>query len=184
MEKRTHGYYDKEYVKFVARKLMQAGYTDIRILTDEVNFGADITAVTPKGKNVCVRCLYTDDVIGAGVIQEITGARKYYKSEAALLVTNGVLTRTAEETAMQNRIALKRNYEFSSDTEIGRKIREESEREMKENVIKNARNGCNDDDSSSNASISPINILAGVILVLLGWFLLFGCEFQLQLLPL
>lgn len=181
MEKRSAGYYEREYVKFVARKLMRSGYTDIRIMTEAENFGADIIAVTPKGQKVCVRCVYADDVVGTEEIAEAVSARRYYKTNGVLIATNWVFTNTAEEMAKQNHVALKQNFDFTPDTEIGRKIAEEAEREAGKRI--NASKKSDSFNTSPKESPSPVNILAGVILMLLGWFLLFGCELRFEIFP-
>lgn len=178
MEKRAAGYYEREYVKFIARKLMQSGYTDIRVMTESENFGADITAVTPKGKKVCVRCVYADDVLGTNEITGAIAAREYYKTDGVLVVTNWVFTNTAEEMAKQKRVALKRNFDFTPDTEIGKRKAAEAEREARERMNKEAK------QKQPHNSVSAVNILAGVVLILLGWFLLFGCELRLEFFPL
>lgn len=98
-----------QYTKFVASKLMCAGFTDIRLLPEDETFGADILATAKSGAHVCVKCVYTDKPVTANAVNEAYQAKKSYGCNAAMVITNSTFTEKAEEFAGKAKVSLKAN---------------------------------------------------------------------------
>lgn len=96
-----------QYTKYVAKKLQNSGFTDIKILSTTENSGADLTAISKSGALVCVRCEYNEFVVEKSVVDEVLDAKTALGCRAAMVVTNSTFTDEAKNLAKQHGILLK-----------------------------------------------------------------------------
>lgn len=96
-----------QYTKYVARKLQASGFTDIKIIPQSENNGADLTAVSKNGAMVCIKCEYNEFVVDESVVEEVLSAKTTFGCRAAMIVTNSTFTDEAREYAKQHGVLLK-----------------------------------------------------------------------------
>lgn len=69
--------------------------------------GADVSAISPKGRRAAVQVKHYKNPVGNKAVQEIVAAKALYKAEDAIVVTSGRgFTAAARELAKANNVAL------------------------------------------------------------------------------
>lgn len=96
-----------QYTKYVARKLQTSGFTDIKIIPQSENNGADLTAVSKNGAMVCIKCEYNEFVVDESVVEEVLEAKSALGCRAAMVVTNSTFEQEAKDLAKQHGVLLK-----------------------------------------------------------------------------
>ena len=112
---------DGNYVKNLYREWMTGEeyerYVAIRIETEwkaqrvtltkgSGDFGADIIGIDSSGRSFCVQCKKFARPVGVKAVQEVIGARIYYKCQFAYVVTNNTFTQGAIDLARQAGVIL------------------------------------------------------------------------------
>lgn len=82
---------NQKYTNYVISKLSNT-LANIETLSDE-DFGADLIGTAKNGKRVCVKCEYTGAEVTENAIKNLYAAKKYYKCDIAMLVTNSSLSK-------------------------------------------------------------------------------------------
>ena len=89
------------YLEFLFRKL---GYKVYRTQLSG-DYGADLVIEKAREKIVVQAKRYSANV-GLAAVQEVVGAKKYYKCKSAIVVTNSYYTKSAKELAKANKVKL------------------------------------------------------------------------------
>lgn len=76
------------------------------------DFGGDIVAVK-NGITYVMQCKATSGKVGVKAVQEAATARRYYKADAAVVITNGEYTSAANELAVENKVILIKDSQIS-----------------------------------------------------------------------
>lgn len=76
------------------------------------DFGGDIVA-EKHGITYIIQCKATSGKVGVKAIQEAATAKRYYKADAAVVITNGEYTSAANELAVENKVILIRDSQIS-----------------------------------------------------------------------
>lgn len=80
------------------------GY-NVSLTKKSYDFGADLV-ISKKGKSSIVQAKCFAGTVGAKAIQEVVAAKKHYKTEDALAVTNRKFSKEAETLALENNVKL------------------------------------------------------------------------------
>lgn len=83
------------------------------------DFGADVLARDLRGQRIAIQVKHTKQMQSVGVeaIQEVVGAKGYYKCNRAIIITNAQFTKNAIKLARGNRV------ELWNRERLGREIR-------------------------------------------------------------
>ena len=95
-----------EYEELVANYLRSCGYTKVQTTPKSGDYGADVIAVSPEGKKVCIQCKRFQGSVGVKAVQEIFSAKSYYNCELAFVYTTGEYTQQAYELAKKTGVEL------------------------------------------------------------------------------
>lgn len=76
-----------EFEAFTAQYLKEHGYKKVKLTPKTGDYGADILAIDPTGKKVCVQCKKYSNPVGISAVQEIHGAKSHYKCDLAYIAT-------------------------------------------------------------------------------------------------
>jgi len=96
-----------EYEKYVAWRLRNAGFMDVRVTKGSGDFGADILCRDGSGRLVAVQCKMYNGTVGVKAVQEAVAGMKYYHGERAMVVTTGIFTAQARQAAMRMGVELR-----------------------------------------------------------------------------
>ena len=97
----------REYEYHVAVRMRKAGYKYIELTKATGDYGADILAVDPYGRKVCVQCkYYTKKKVGVSAVQEVIAAKEYYRCSFAIVATHIGYTEAAQEMAKKTGVIL------------------------------------------------------------------------------
>lgn len=99
----------ERYTKFVAGKLQKSGFENIQILSPNEEISADLLAMSKSGAKVCIKCCYSTQPVTAKAVQAVLQAKRYYKCNASMIVTNNTFTDKAKAYAAENKTVLKEN---------------------------------------------------------------------------
>lgn len=97
----------ERYTKFIAGKLQKSGFENIQILSPNEEISADIIATSKSGAKVCIKCCYSTQPVTAIVVQAVLQAKRSYKCNASMIVTNNTFTDKAKAYAAENKTVLK-----------------------------------------------------------------------------
>lgn len=170
-----------QYTKFVASKLMRAGFTDIKLLPEDETFGADIIAISKKGTKFCIQCVYGVDVVPADNVETIQAAKEYYGCEGAMIVTDGVFTDKAIKMGASLRVGLRENFISDDMREEAERAAREEKREFKR-INKEAKRKA-EEERAARQTMQAIRVSLGLLCIAAAWFILFGCELELKFIP-
>lgn len=95
-----------EYEHYVAARMEEAGYRNVRVTKASGDFGADIIAYYPSGEKLCVQCKFHAKPVGISAVQEVIGARGFYGCHFAKVVSTSGFTPAAEKLAEKNNVFL------------------------------------------------------------------------------
>lgn len=96
-----------EFEEYTAQYLRDRGYKKVRLTPKTGDYGADILAVTPDNKKICVQCKRYSNPVGIQAVQEINAAKTHYRCEiAAIAVTSKGFTKQAKVLAKDVNVLL------------------------------------------------------------------------------
>lgn len=85
-----------EFEEYTAQYLRDRGYRKVKLTPTTGDYGADVLAVTPEGKKICIQCKRYNNPVGIHAVQEINAAKGHYKCDiAAIAVTSAGYTKQA-----------------------------------------------------------------------------------------
>lgn len=87
-----------DYEKYCANWLLSYGFRNIQMTPASGDYGADIIAINKAGKWV-LQCKRYTGKVPIKAVQEIIGAKVYYKANQAAICTNSELTPNAKKLA-------------------------------------------------------------------------------------
>lgn len=97
-----------EFEAFVRDRLIEKGYTTIETTRASGDFGADlIVRQDQKPRVIVIQCKRSASAVGVQAVQEVLGAKKYYKANEAWVVTNATFTPAARTLARSADVRLK-----------------------------------------------------------------------------
>ncbi len=99
-----------DYEHFVAEQLSRQGFFNVVVTKASGDFGADIIMSDKNGDKVCVQCKQYSKPVGIKAVQEIIGAKAYYKCQRAMVITTATFTPAAKELAEKSGVELYENY--------------------------------------------------------------------------
>ena len=80
-----------EFERYVASLIKNSGYSRVKCTQKSNDYGADIIAYR-KGEKIALQCKRNNGSVGVGAVQEVLGAKSYYKARKAIVVTNSKFT--------------------------------------------------------------------------------------------
>lgn len=170
-----------QYTKFVASKLMRAGFTDIKLLPEDETFGADITAISKKGTKLCIQCIGGLDVVTGDAVETISAAMEYYGCDGAMIFTSGTFSDKAIKKGAELHVGLRENFISDEMREEAERAAREEEREFKR-INKEAKRKA-EEERAARQTMQAIRVALGLLCIAAAWFILFGCELELRFLP-
>ncbi len=93
-----------EFERFLAVMFRRLGY-GVQLVGGQGDFGADLI-VNRDGTKVVVQAKCWSRTVGPGAVQEVLGARGYYRCQRALVVANQAFTPAAQSLARANDVEL------------------------------------------------------------------------------
>ena len=100
-----------EFEIFVRDRLVEKGYAKARIETTPPSgdYGADlIVRQDEKPKVIVIQCKRSANAVGVQAVQQVLGAKKFYKANEAWVVTDATFTPAARRLAQSADVRLKR----------------------------------------------------------------------------
>lgn len=98
-----------EYEHYVAKQLQAKGFKKVEVTKASGDFGADILAVDSDNSLVCIQCKKYAKPVGIQAVQEVLGAKAYYKGARAIVITNASFTPAAKDLAKRSEVELYAN---------------------------------------------------------------------------
>jgi len=95
-----------EYEYYVAEQLRAKGFKKVEVTKASGDFGADILAEDSDHSLVCVQCKKYSKPVGIKAVQEVIGAKAYYKGARAIVITNASFTPAARDLAKRSGVEL------------------------------------------------------------------------------
>jgi restriction system protein len=95
-----------EFELFVKHQLIKSGYVKVETTRQSGDMGADLL-VRENGKLVVVQCKRCAGTIGVSAVQEVLGAKSFYKAQEAWVVTDSTFTKAARELRKAPRVGLR-----------------------------------------------------------------------------
>jgi len=95
---------------FLSELFKKLGY-DVKMTKASHDYGADLL-ISKNKKTSIVQAKCYSKAVGIKAIQEIVGAKKHYKAEDAIAVTNNIFSKNAEILALENDVKLLDRYEI------------------------------------------------------------------------
>jgi restriction system protein len=92
----------KEFELFVRNQLVQRGYQNVDTTPDSGDMGADLV-VRQNGKVIVIQCKRCSSPVGVNAVQEVLGAKSFYKANEAWVVTDSTFTKAARQLARSAR---------------------------------------------------------------------------------
>lgn len=159
---------NKYYTKYIFEKLCSV-FEELYLVdaSDWRNYwGVDIIGVTSSGKRYAIKCEYTIDTeLDKNILPRLDEAKLRYKCVGALLVTNIELDEKFLERAKKLKISVK--HHVVMPPELSLKAAEEVHDEKPEKeIIREVK-----PEKSLGASV--LRVILGIILFLIGMYLLF-----------
>jgi restriction system protein len=104
-----------EYEHFVAQHYRADGYKNVFVTKGSGDFGADIILYDKQTntQKFCIQCKKSSSPVGVKAVQEVLGAREYYKCNGALVITTSTFTEAAKEMAGKTGVALVEKFTSS-----------------------------------------------------------------------
>lgn len=95
-----------EYEHYVADRLIERGYRNVKVTKASGDFGADVIGTAPSGRRECVQCKFYSKPVGVAAVQEVIGARGFYSCDDATVISTSGFTPAAEALARKNGVRL------------------------------------------------------------------------------
>ena len=97
----------EEYERYVALRIENEWKARrVELTKGSGDFGADIVGIDSGGRSFCVQCKKFSKPVGVKAVQEVIGARIYYRCQLAYVVTNNAFTPAAVELAKRSNVVL------------------------------------------------------------------------------
>lgn len=106
---------------YVAKLLKEAGFEDISGTPMTGDQGADLIAKR-DGRIIAIQAKGYAGPVGNGAVQEIVSALKFYKADAAWVVTNSTFTQSARSLAQANNVRLIDGHDLKNFVHVVQKI--------------------------------------------------------------
>lgn len=90
-----------EYEKYVADRMKEWGYVNVRTTPSSGDFGADIIMGNKDGKRYCIQCKRHQNPVGYKAVQEIYSAKAYYNCDEVWVCSTNGFTKNAQEGAQR-----------------------------------------------------------------------------------
>ena len=84
-----------KFEEYVAKILIDSGYTEVSVTQKSCDFGADITASYGDARYV-LQCKYYTHPVGIEAVQQVYASKSVYSAHVAVVVTNSVFTKAAK----------------------------------------------------------------------------------------
>jgi restriction system protein len=98
-----------EFEVFVRHCLIKNGYPHVETTPSSGDYGADlIVRQNEKPRVIAIQCKRSATPVGVQAIQEVLGAKNYYRASEAWVVTNADFTLAARKLAQSACVRLKR----------------------------------------------------------------------------
>lgn len=94
-----------EFEHYVASLLKTNGYSRVKCTQTSNDYGADIIAYR-KGEKIALQCKRYNGCVGVAAVQEVLGAKSYYKAQKAIVVTNSKFTVNAIRLAKESNVIM------------------------------------------------------------------------------
>lgn len=94
-----------KYEHYVAKYLRKNGFKKVYVTKASGDYGADIIA-NKFGSRYVIQCKYYSHTVGLKAVQEVVAAKKHYKCNKSMVVTNNTYTRAARILAKENKVIL------------------------------------------------------------------------------
>lgn len=94
-----------EFEHFVVSLLKTNGYSRVKCTQASNDYGADIIAYR-KGEKIALQCKRYNGLVGVSAVQEVLGAKSYYKAQKAIVVTNSKFTVNAIRLAKEANVII------------------------------------------------------------------------------
>ena len=89
-----------QFEEFTKLYLEERNYKQVELTKATGDFGADVLAIAPDKTKICVQCKMYNTAVGVSAVQEIIGAKSFYKCErASVVATSAGYTRNAIQFA-------------------------------------------------------------------------------------
>ncbi len=93
-----------DFEEYLFYKLKKEGYS-VKLTSNSHDYGADL--VLKKGrKKIVIQAKRWKGNVGISAVQEVVGAKSYYKAKYAMVITNSGFTRSAKDLANVNNVIL------------------------------------------------------------------------------
>lgn len=69
--------------------------------------GADLIAVDAQGRKIVIQCKRNGKPVGVTAVQEVLGAKHFYRANEAWVVTNSTFTVAAKKLARSSKVRLR-----------------------------------------------------------------------------
>jgi len=94
-----------EFERYLGHLLRSRGYK-VQVTQESGDFGADLVVEDGKGLRAVVQAKRYSGTVGIKAVQEVVGAKAYYKAQHAWCITNSGYTKSAVELAKHNGVFL------------------------------------------------------------------------------
>ncbi len=94
----------EEFEKYLAAHFRKLGYK-VKLTSKSNDFGADLI-LTKERQKIVVQAKRYQDKVGVKAVQEIIGAKGYYKADRMMVVSNNFYTSGAKKLAVANNVEL------------------------------------------------------------------------------
>lgn len=94
-----------QFERYVASLLSTNGYSRVKCTQTSNDYGADIIAYQ-KGEKIAIQCKRYNGSVGVSAVQEVLGAKSYYKAQKAIVVTNSRFTVNAVRLAKESNVIM------------------------------------------------------------------------------
>ena len=94
----------RKFEEFLCQSFKQLGYT-VQLTPAQGDFGADLV-VQKKGMKMVVQAKRYQSRVGIEAVQQILGAKGYYRANRAMVITNSQFTSAARKLASHNQVEL------------------------------------------------------------------------------
>lgn len=159
---------NKYYTKYIFEKLC-AVFEELHLVENGncSDYCVDIIGVTRSGKRYAIKCEYSVDAkLSNRILGKLDEARLRYKCVGALLVTNIELDEKFLERAKKIKISVKHNVIMPPELSL-KAAEEVNEENPEKEIIREVKPG-----KSSGTSV--LRVILGIILFLIGMYLLFS----------
>lgn len=100
--------FDYEY--HVADSLRLRGYRNVEVTQASGDYGADIICYDKQGNKIAVQCKKYAGSVGIDAVQQVIGAKDFYKCSRAMVITTATFTPAAKNLAEKANVELYERY--------------------------------------------------------------------------